>query len=332
MNTKLIEEKIKEEPSFRIKQIRKLIYKDLIEDWDEATVLPLKLREELKKEFSLEIKHKIFEDNKTLKALIEFEDGAKIETVLMEHNDDRFTVCVSSQVGCPLGCLFCATGTSFKRNLTSFEIMEQILLFSRYLKKRNKKVTNIVFMGMGEPFLNYDNVINSIKMINSPEYFNIGSRKISISTAGIIEGIERFSNEDLQVNLSISLHAPNDELRSKLMPINKKYSVEKLLNSVDEYIKKTNRKVMFEYLMIKDENDSLKCAEELATLMKRPLVMVNLIVYNPTGKFKPSSEEATRKFKDYLEKKGVFTTQRYEFGRKIKAACGQLAACDTIES
>jgi 23S rRNA (adenine2503-C2)-methyltransferase len=331
MNLKIIEEKIKEEPSYRIKQIKKLVYQDLIEDWEEATVLPLKLREELKKSCSLEIKHRTFEDNKTLKALIELEDGSKIESVLMEHNEDRFTVCVSSQVGCPLGCSFCASGISFTRNLTSFEIIEQILLFSRHLKKRNKKVTNVVFMGMGEPFLNYDNVLDSIKMINSSEYFDIGSRKISVSTAGIVAGIEKFSNEDLQSNLSISLHAPNDQLRSKLMPINNKYSIEELLSSVDEYIRKTNRKVMFEYLMIKDENDSLECAEELAVLMKRPLVMVNLIVYNPTGKFKPSNDKTIKKFKDYLEKKGIFTTQRYEFGRKINAACGQLAACDTID-
>lgn len=325
-----LEEIIKNEPAYRIKQIRKLIYKDLIEDWGVALVLPLSLRERLSKECPLEIKHKLFKDNNTLKALIEFEDGSKIETVLMEHDQERSTVCVSSQVGCPLKCSFCATGASFKRNLTSFEIIEQVLLFSRELKKKKKKVTNIVFMGMGEPFLNYDNVIESIKMINSPEYFNIGSRKISISTAGIIEGIERFSNEDLQVNLSISLHAPNDLIRSNLMPINKKYSVEKLLKAVDQYIKKTNRKVMFEYLMIKGENDSLECAEELSLLMKRPLVMVNLIVYNPTGKFKPSDNNTIKKFKEYLEKKGIFTTQRYEFGRKINAACGQLAAYDTI--
>jgi 23S rRNA (adenine2503-C2)-methyltransferase len=301
--------------------VRKLIFQDLIEDWDKATVLPLSLREELKKECPLTIKHKMFDEDNTLKALIELSDGLKIESVLMKHTDNRSTVCVSSQVGCPLACSFCATGTmGLKRSLTAEEIVLQVLLFMRVCK-----VTNIVFMGMGEPFLNYDNVMAAIHTLNSAEYFNIGSRKISVSTSGIIEGIERFTNEDLQVNLSISLHAPNDELRSKLMPVNKKYPLKDVLKAVDEYILKTKRKVMFEYLMIKGENDSLECAKELAKIMKKPLYMVNLIVYNPTGKFKASDSKTIKKFKEYLEKEGIFTTQRYEFGRGIKAACGQLA-------
>jgi 23S rRNA (adenine2503-C2)-methyltransferase len=166
--------------------------------------------------------------------------------------------------------------------------------------------------------------MSAVRILNSPDYFNIGSRKISISTSGIVEGIERFSKEDLQVNLSISLHAPNNELRSKLMPVNKKYPLENVLKAVDEYILKNKRKVMFEYLMIKGKNDSLSCAKELARLMRKPLYMVNLIIYNPTGKFVPSDFRTIKKFKDYLEKEGVFTTQRYEFGRGIKAACGQL--------
>jgi len=323
----LIEEKLKKEKPYRIKQVNKLIFQDLIIDWDEATVLPLELREGLKKDCSLEIKHEMFEEGNTVKALIELKDGLKIESVLMKHNDNRFTVCVSSQIGCPLACSFCATGTmGLKRNLDPFEIVSQVLLFSRYLK--DKKITNVVFMGMGEPFLNYENVMSAVRILNSSDYFNIGSRKISISTSGIVEGIERFALEDLQVNLSISLHAPNNELRSKLMPVNKKYPLEKVLSSVDDYILKTKRKVMFEYLMIKGENDSLQCAKELARLMKKPLYMVNLIVYNPTGKFVPSDSRTIKKFKEYLEKEGIFTTQRYEFGRGIKAACGQLIAND----
>ena len=321
MNLSLIEEKLKSQPKYRIKQVRKLIFQDLIEDWDKATVLPLSLREELKKECPLEIKHKMFDEGNTLKALIELSDGLKIESVLMKHTDNRSTVCVSSQVGCPLACSFCATGTmGLKRNLTAEEIVLQVLLFMRVCK-----VTNIVFMGMGEPFLNYDNVMAAIHTLNNAEYFNIGSRKISVSTSGIIEGIERFTKEDLQVNLSISLHAPNDELRSKLMPVNKKYPLKDVLKAVDDYILKTKRKVMFEYLMIKGENDSLECAKELSKIMKKPLYMVNLIVYNPTGKFKASDSKTIKKFKEYLEKEGIFTTQRYEFGRGIKAACGQLA-------
>jgi 23S rRNA (adenine2503-C2)-methyltransferase len=320
MNLSLIEQKLESQPKYRIKQVHKLIFQDLIGDWDKASVLPMALREELKKECSLEIKHKMFDEGDTLKALIELEDGLKIESVLMKHTDNRSTVCVSSQVGCPLACSFCATGTmGLKRNLTAEEIVIQALLFARI-----SKVTNIVFMGMGEPFLNYNNVMSAIRILNSAEYFNIGSRKISVSTSGIVEEIERFMNEDLQVNLSISLHAPNNALRSKLMPINEKYPLEEVIASVDKYILKTNRKVMFEYLMIEGENDSLKCAYELAMLMKKPLYMVNLIVYNPTGKFKASSSKAIKKFKEYLEGEGIFTTQRYEFGRRIKAACGQL--------
>jgi len=193
----------------------------LIEDWDKATSLPLSLREKLKKEVPLTIKAKLLQskDKKTIKALLELEDGIKIESVLMLHNDNRSTVCVSSQAGCALGCLFCATGQlGFKRNLDYWEILEQVLLFARH-----QKISNVVFMGMGEPFLNYDNVLKAVRIINDPHCFNIGARKISISTVGLFSGIEKLIEEDIQVNLSISLHAPNNELRSKLMPINKKY-------------------------------------------------------------------------------------------------------------
>ena len=305
---------------YRLKQVQRLLYKDLIDDWDKATVLPLEMRRELKENIPLKIDYKIFEDGNTKKAVINLKDNSKIETVLMEHNSKRATVCVSCQVGCPLGCVFCATGTSFKRNLEVDEILQQVLLFSRYYRKP----TNIVFMGMGEPFLNYDNVIQSIKILNDPNCFNIGARKISISTAGVIDGIKRFTEEDNQVNLSISLHAPNDELRRKLMPVSKGYTIKELLEVVDDYILKTKRKVMFEYLLIKDVNDSIDYAKQLSQLMKKPLYMVNLISYNSTGKFKRSLN--TNKFKEYLEKQGIFTTQRYEFGHKINAACGQLVS------
>jgi len=327
MDFELIEKRMANEPKYRIKQIRKLIFQDFIENWDKATTLPLNFRKELKDNYSLQIKHKMIEsdDKNTIKVLMELSDNLMIETVLMKHCENRATVCVSSQIGCALGCSFCATGTmGFKRNLDVKEIIEQVLLFSRYLDKQGKKVTNIVFMGMGEPFLNYDNVLKAIKILNSQECFNIGARKISISTSGVVPGIKKLTKEKIQVNLSISLHAPNNALRNKLMPINKQYPLEKLLSAVNQYIKETNRKVMFEYLMIKGVNDSFKCAEELAILMKKPLYMINLIVYNPTGRFEASDRETIRKFKEYLENKGIFTTQRYEFGRKIKAACGQL--------
>jgi 23S rRNA (adenine2503-C2)-methyltransferase len=328
MEWKKLENILKQEPDYRINQVKKLIFHDLIEDWDRATNLSLSLREKLKKEFPLSIESKLFKskDKQTIKGLIELEDGLKIETVLMLHKDNRSTVCVSSQAGCPLGCLFCATGKmGLKRNLTSWEISEQVLLFARYLKKRS--ITNVVFMGMGEPFLNYDNVMEAIKIINDPNCFNVGARKISVSTAGIFSGIEKLAEEGIQINLSISLHAPDNELRSRIMPVNKKYPLNGVLDEVDQYIKKTKRKVMLEYLMIKGLNDSLKEAEELCRLIKnKPLYMVNLIRYNPTGVFKGSDTRTIKTFKDYLEKKGIFTTQRYEFGKDIEGACGQLIA------
>jgi len=238
---------------------------------------------------------------------------------------DRNTVCVSSQVGCPLGCLFCATGKmGFKRNLENFEMVEQVLFFARYLKNLKARVTNVVFMGMGEPFLNYENVLSAIKILNDKDGFNLGARKFSISTVGITEGIEKLAEESLEVNLAISLHAPDNELRSQLMPNGKKYNIEKILETVDDYIKKTNRKVMIEYLMIKDVNDSDDSAGKLAKLMKRRLYLVNLISYNPTADFQPSTKERIKRFKSILEKAGVYVTERYRFGREIKAACGQL--------
>ncbi|MBU1102650.1 23S rRNA (adenine(2503)-C(2))-methyltransferase RlmN, partial [Patescibacteria group bacterium] len=187
------------------------------------------------------------------------------------------------------------------------------------------KINNVVFMGMGEPFLNYDNVLAAIKILNDKEGFNLGARHFSISTVGITEGIEKLAQEKMEVNLAISLHAPNDKLRSSIMPINKKYPLGKILRAVDEYIKQTRRRVMFEYIMIEEINDSDDCARQLADLLKNTLGFVNLITYNPTGIFKPSSSQRLNKFKEILEKAGVAVTQRYRFGDDIKGACGQLA-------
>jgi len=319
MNLKNLNKIIEKEPAFRKNQIEKLIYQDAIDDWDKATVLPLKLREELKKETLLKIKAEIFKSKNVEKALITLEDNSQIETVLMKH-DDRTTVCVSSQVGCALGCKFCATGKlGFKRNLKTEEILEQVLVF-----KRKERIRNIVFMGMGEPFLNYDNVLSAVKILNNENTFNIGARHVSISTVGITEGIEKLSNEKLQINLAISLHAPNNNLRLKLMPISKKYSLENILKTVNEYIKKTNRKVMFEYTLIDNVNDSIENAKELSKIMKHPLYMVNLIKYNDTEEFKAPSNEKIKRFKNYLEKGGINVTERYRFGGDIHAACGQL--------
>jgi 23S rRNA (adenine2503-C2)-methyltransferase len=328
MNLENIEKSLATEPKFRLKQAQAAVLKDLIEDWSHVSSLPLNLREKLKAECPLEIKAEKFpsSDKKTEKALIYLSDGEKIETVLMKHQDNRRTVCVSCQVGCPLNCSFCATGKmGFKRNLTVSEILAQVIYFARTLKSKNEKVSNIVFMGMGEPFLNYDNVMAAIRILNDQDGFNLGARHISISTAGITEGIEKLAEEKLQVNLAISLHAPNDELRKKIMPIGEKYPLKKVLSAVEEYIKKTNRRVMFEYLMIKGVNDSEDDANQLLHLMRRPLYFVNLITYNATGNFTPSSAETVSIFKDILLKAGVAVTERFRFGRDIKAACGQLA-------
>ena len=286
----------------------------------------------------------VSKEQNSVKARITLQDGLMIEAVLMRHKDGRNTVCVSCQVGCPLGCLFCATGKmGLKRSLTSDEIIEQVIFFNRYLKSKagrpprstqlgrprgstfSKRVTNVTYMGMGEPFLNYDNVLKSIRILNSKEFFNIGARSISVSTAGIVEGIKKFSKEGLQANLAISLHAPSDGLRKSLMPIDEKYSLEDVLKAVDEYIKKTNRKIMFEYLLIKDINDSEKQAGELSKLMDKKLYFLNLLLYNKTGSFEPSATKQVEKFKKVLTKNKINFVQRYRFGDDIQAACGQFA-------
>jgi len=319
------------QPKYRFKQAFKAVFVDLIDDWKDNSTLPLKLREQLNIECPLDINAEVLglNNDETMKALIVLEDGLKIETVLLRHKDGRSTVCVSSQVGCPLGCEFCATGKmGYKRNLTIDEIIEQVLFWQRYLhnsESSHNRVSNVVFMGMGEPFLNYDSVMSAVKMINDKEMFNIGARHISVSTSGLVDGINKFAKEKLQINLAISLHAPNDKLRSQLMPINQKYSLGKLMQAIENYVEKKSRQVMFEYLMIDGVNDSEKEAKELATLLDHPLYVVNLIRYNPTGEFGPSKSNAIKKFKEILLRAGVKVTQRYSFGQDIKAACGQLA-------
>ncbi|MBD3359923.1 MAG: 23S rRNA (adenine(2503)-C(2))-methyltransferase RlmN [Candidatus Buchananbacteria bacterium] len=335
MNLKLLKNSLKNEPAYRFKQCQQVIWHDLIDDWQKAFNLPQKLRVELNQKIPLELEAKIIrsDDKKTIKALITLIDDKKIETVLMRHNDGRNTVCVSSQVGCPLGCLFCSTGqVGYKRNLEIDEIITQVLFFARLLKKENKKVTNVVFMGMGEPFLNYDNVIEAIKILNNKDYFNIGARHISISTIGLPEDIYKLSKENLQINLAISLHAPNNKLRDKLIPLNKKYSLNQVLTVVKDYIKETNRRVMIEYIMLKDFNDSEQAANQLVELLKylpSKLYLLNLILYNKgdflNNKFQPSSPKNVALFKHILGRNKINVTERHRFGKEIDAACGQLA-------
>ena len=328
MDINKLNEILKDEPSYRLKQIKRSLFIDLINDWQQATTLSKELREKLSQNLPISIEGEslVSGDKKTIKSLITLEDGQKIETVLMRHKDKRNTVCLSSQIGCSLACEFCATGKlGFKRNLTSSEIVMQLLFFARLLNKEGERVTNAVFMGMGEPFLNYDNVLEAIRIINNKDGLNIGARRISISTAGIIEGIKRLTKEKLQINLAISLHAASDDLRSKLMPINKKYPINKVLSTVKDYTKKTKRRVMFEYIMINGINDEEKDANALAKIMRNEFYFVNLISYNPTGIFKPSSGMKIKRFKELLETKSISVTQRYRFGDNIDAACGQLA-------
>lgn len=336
MNLKELGTILINEPKYRLSQINQAIFYDLIEDWNNLTVLPKNLREILSEKCDLKIKANIHIDKKdrTEKALLTLSDGEKVECVLIKHKDGRNTICVSSQVGCPLACPFCATGAQgFKRNLSYQEIIEQVLLFARLLKKESGKISNIVFMGMGEPFLNFDNVIAAIKILNDKKYFNIGARHISISTIGLIDGIKKITNEPLQLNLAISLHAPNDRLRNKLIKINRENPLSDLIQSVGSYVKKTNRKVMFEYIMLKDINDSEKEAEDLAKLLlslDKRLFFVNLISYNETNKFEPSNKQTIDKFCRKLSFYGIKTTRRHKFGEDIWAACGQLAANDKI--
>ena len=298
---------------------------------------------------SLELLNLIESKNKdSAKAVFKLNDGNIIETVLVKHlntkeNDakaGRNTVCVSSQAGCVMNCGFCATGKmGLKRNLTSEEIVDQVLFFSRLIRHQglsldnprtvlggDKIINNVVFMGMGEPFLNYDNTIKAIRILNDKDGFNLGIRHISISTCGIAPGIARFADENFQANLAISLHAADDKTRSKLMPINDTYPLAVLMKAVDDYVKKTDRKVMFEYLLIDGVNDRPEDADNLAKLMKGSLYHVNLIKYHDTGgDFKPLASSEKDAFFDALKKLGVSVTFRVSFGEDILAACGQLA-------
>lgn len=332
MNLENLKSALDGQPSYRFTQTYQFIFKSFISNWDEALSLPKDLREKLKIECPIEVKSEIFvsEEGKSQKALITLADGNKIESVLMRHSDIHNTVCVSCQVGCPMKCDFCATGKmGLKRNLSVDEILEQVLVFARILKKDEQRVSHVVFMGMGEPFLNYDNVINAIYKLNDKDCFNIAARKISISTCGIIPGIEKLAKERLQINLAISLHAPNDNLRSKLMPVNSKFNIDQTLSAVGRYIAKTNRKVMIEYVLLSGVNDSIANARELAKLLKEylgSLFMVNLISYNfTTGKYRAPITKDRMDFKAALEAQGITVTQRFRLGRDIEGACGQLA-------
>lgn len=319
------------QPPYRLQQAARSYYQDLGQGWDGLSTWPKDLRaacEDLPwSPLSLVETHESQEPD-SIKFVFKTADGLVLESVVMRHADGRNTVCVSSQIGCAMGCAFCATGTlGIKRNLTSEEILDQIVQVARYLKDKGGKVTNVVFMGMGEPFNNTDEVLGAIKSLTSPDEFGLGARHISISTCGIIPGIVRLAKEAPQVNLAISLHAPSQDVRAKIMPVAKAYPLDKLLRAVREYLEKTRRKVMFEYVMLDGINDSLDQAEDLADLFNdyRHLAHVNLIKYHETGKFKPSSDAHIKAFQNALKRRGISVTRRVSFGEEIDAACGQLA-------
>ena len=306
-------------------QIYDWLYKKRVSSFDEMTNIKKELLEKLKNDFSIE-KLEILtkqEDVDVVKYLFKLHDGNKIEAVLM-HHDYGESLCVSSQVGCNMGCAFCESGRLKKvRNLETAEIVLQILMIEQDL---NLRITHIVLMGIGETFDNYDNVVDFFKVVNDPKGIELGSRHITVSTSGIVPKIREFSNLDKQVNLAISLHAPNNEIRNKIMNINKAYPIEQLIDAVREYVNKTNRRVTFEYIMLKDVNDSVECAIELSKLLKGINCYVNMIPYNETSHidFKKSDKETIMKFYDTLKKNNVNVTVRKEFGSKVSAACGQL--------
>ena len=314
------------EKKYRAEQIFKWIYVDKVKEFDEMTNLSIELREKLKKEYTIcnfKILKKQESSDGTKKYLFDVLDGNAIESVLMEYHHGK-TICVSSQIGCKMGCKFCAsTGIKFIRSLTCGEIVEQILAVEQDI---GDKISNIVFMGIGEPFDNYENVMKAIKIINNQKGLNIGARHISISTSGLVPMIYKFADEELQCTLSISLHATNDEKRSNMMPINNKYNIKELMEACKYYINKTNKRISFEYALAKDNNDNLEDAKELVKLLKGMLCHVNLIPINKieNGKYTKSTNENIIKFRDYLNDNGIVATIRRELGSDIDAACGQL--------
>ncbi|MDH5606717.1 MAG: 23S rRNA (adenine(2503)-C(2))-methyltransferase RlmN [Anaerolineae bacterium] len=320
------------EPAYRATQIWEGLYRQFYKDADEFSNLPNGLKESLSENFifsSLVPTKELFSsDGQTTKVLFTLPDGKQIETVLMEY-EKRRTLCISTQAGCAMGCVFCATGQmGFMRNLSSGEIVEQVIYFARLLAERGEKVTNVVVMGMGEPFHNYDATLQAVDRLNHPKGFGLGARKFTISTVGLIPAIKRFTKENRQTNLAISLHAVDNQLRSSMLPINQKYPVEELIAACHEYVDTTGRRITFEWALIQDENDTPEEAANLAKLLKGLNCHVNIIPLNPTGGYQGerSSQEHINHFKDILQSKGIACTVRVRRGIDIQAGCGQLAS------
>ena len=312
---------------FRATQIYEFLYKKRIFDVNNMNNIGKNIKEKLSNDFDFSfIKLKLKQEDKDVKKyLFELSDGNLIESVLMYH-DYGISICVSSQVGCNMGCAFCESGRLKKvRNLEAYEVVQQLLLIE---EEANIRISHVVVMGIGEPFDNYNNIMDFIRIINEPKGIDIGARHITVSTCGIVPKIKEFAKDFNQVNLAISLHAPNDTIRNKIMPISKAYKLNELIDSIKEYIKLTNRRVTFEYIMLENINDSIECAKELANLIKNLNCYVNLIPYNETEniQFKRTKKMQILAFYDILKKNGINVTIRKEFGSDVDAACGQLRA------
>lgn len=320
------------QPAYRAQQIWKGLYQNLWTAPDEFSNLPKPLREKMSSELQwsaltpeIVLKSK---DGETVKTLFRLADEREIEVVLMKY-DERRTLCISSQAGCAMGCVFCATGQmGFKRHLTSGEIVAQVIYYARQLKEQGEQVTNVVLMGMGEPFHNYQNTLKAIDRLNDARGFNLGARRFTISTVGLVPMIRKFADEKRQVNLAISLHAANNAQRSALLPVNRKYSLEEVIEACHYYVEKTSRRVTFEWALIRGENDTPEVARQLASLLKGLLCHVNVIPLNPTQKYsgQATTRERAQAFCDVLIQAGIPCTIRIRRGIDIQAGCGQLAS------
>ncbi len=326
----------KGEKPFRATQVFEWLYRFRVSTFAQMTNLSKKTIALLEAEFSitpLKVVTKQVSKDGTTKYLFALSDEKLIETVLMKHNYG-LSICVTSEVGCNMGCAFCASGELGKvRNLTLGEMVQQVLMIQKDLDENYMRISNIVVMGIGEPFDNYETVLQFLKVVNYAKGLEIGARHITVSTCGLVPKIREFANFDLQINLAVSLHAPNNEIRNKLMKINKKYPIEEVMKAVREYIQKTNRRVTFEYILLKGINDSVQCAEELAKLVSGINCYVNLIPYNEvsTKPFKQTPKSDAEKFFMVLHNKGINATLRMEHGSDISAACGQLRAKKILE-
>lgn len=317
------------EPAYRAEQIWDWVWRKICPDFSAMTNLPLALREELARYFFLDpftVLARECDEEGTEKVLLALPDGASVEAVLIRE-EDRRTVCISTQVGCPVGCVFCATGQmGFVRNLSAGEIAGQVLYFARLLKAQGEHVTHVVVMGMGEPFLNYEATIKALHNLNDARGFNLGARRITVSTIGVVLGILRFAQEGRQYNLAISLHAPDDDLRGKLVPLAAHWPLSQVLAAAEAYIAATGRRITFEYVLLRGVNDSLKHARALASLLRGKLVHVNLIPFNPAPglPFERPDDGQIELFRRELLAQGIDVTVRRSRGIKIQAGCGQL--------